>query len=792
METRSPPKFPPPPVFRGRVGVGAEIRAVVQLRATREEPPPYPSPGVPEEGIRVLVRVLLIVLLASSALGATSDLQDAWPFIHERDNFDQPCALDLRDLNEKVAGETGFVHLSADGNSFVRGDGTPIRFWPIVTSIYDKSSPDDLARHARFLAKMGVNMVRLHTEIYSVAKDSQIDDVNQQEIDAIWQSVAAFKAQGIYLTISPYWANAIYSSHWGIDGYYGTTDLWGLLFFNDRLQSAYKTWVKKLYTTPNPYTGIPLAQDPAVAIIQVQNEDSMFFWTMQNIKPEQKILLEEKFADWLAAKYGSLAKASDAWSGFSVDGDDFDHNRAGIMQIYQWTIPQSGPKEIRLEDQLQFFTDTERKFYSGMADYYRHDLGCRQLINGSNWITADPQRLGDVGRYADSSVDVLAINRYFTGIHSGYHTGYRVDSTDNFTNNPAVLDPADLPTNLKQVEGHPIIITESTWENPMDFQSEGPFMVAAYESLTGVAGYYWFAATAPEYDPNPFLTFIGGPGQHPFRKWTCSTPQIIGNFPAAALLYRKGYLQQGAPVVMEDRPLADLWQRKLPLIAETPTYDPNHTTSDRPAESGGKLAVDPLAYLVGPVRETFGSDPNQTHVADLSQFIDHDKKLIRAETGEIQLDYGTGMCTIDSPKAQGASGFFKNFGAIHLSTIDLSCNNDHASILVVSMDDKPLNESGKILVQIGTRVRPTGWIEDPADFTWMDKGTFHGFKIVRTGALPFMAAKADGTLTIRNATIKKAGWLFTTGYRGGDLPSTTANGQFQLKLPPDAMYVILE
>ena len=34
-------------------------------------------------------------------------------------------------------------------------------------------------------------------------------------------------------------------------------------------------------------TGLPLAKDSSVAIIQLQNEDSMLFWTMQGIKGAQ-------------------------------------------------------------------------------------------------------------------------------------------------------------------------------------------------------------------------------------------------------------------------------------------------------------------------------------------------------------------------------------------------------------------------------------------------------------------------------------------------------------------------
>ena len=55
------------------------------------------------------------------------------------------------------------------------------------------------------------------------------------------------------------------------------------------------------------------------------------------------------------------------------------------------------------------------------------------------------------------------------------------------------INPRELPTNLKQVVGHPMIVSESTWVSPLAYQSEGPFLTAAYQSLTGVDSYYWFS-----------------------------------------------------------------------------------------------------------------------------------------------------------------------------------------------------------------------------------------------------------------------------------------------------------
>lgn len=744
--------------------------------------------GVTLKAHAILAATLL--LACSAARAAEGDSGNTWAFIHPEDHFGANALLDLRDLNEPVAGQSGFVRLSADGG-FVRGDAAPIRFWACGSSQYTQSA-DELARHARFLAKIGVNMVRLHAQIGADGDVPQLTDVNQKEIDGIWRAVAAFRNAGIYVTISPYWALDRPAARWGIEGYERHTDLWGLLFFNETLQKGYKAWVTKLYTPKNPYTGIPLARDPAVAIVQIQNEDGMFFWTMDAIKPQQKRLLGRKFAAWLEARYGSLDAASDNWDGVGAAGDNFGGGDVGIMSVGQWTRPQHGGRRRRLTDQLEFFADTQREFYAQMVKFYRRDLGCRQLINASNWLTADAVHLNDVERYTDTAADVLAVNKYFSGTHEGKDTGWRIDPGDCFTNDFGVLNPRDLPTNLKQVSGHPMIVTESSWVSPLEDQNEGPFLTAAYESLSGVAGLYWYSATAEQYADDPRVGFVSVGDQHPLRKYSCSTPALMGNFPAAALLYRKGYLKRGEPVVVENRPLEDLWDRRLPVIAENRGFDPNRMSGDAGEQLEFGRGADPLAFLVGPVMVNYGGDSSRSFIADLSGLIDHDRKIITSDTGQIRLNYDIGLCTIDAPAAQGASGFLKKAGDVPLSTIDISSGNEQASVLVVSMDDRPLNVSREMLVQVGTPAHLSGWKTEPADFEGGDQRQYHGLKVVNVGRPPWMMDDADVTLTVRNPNLTRETVLDVSGYPQREVKLSSNGGVVKMRLPKNAMYVVLQ
>src|SRR3954471_3858982 len=84
-----------------------------------------------------------------------------WAFEVDDDEFSPKALFDLRGLNEKVAGEAGYVQRTPSGD-FSLGSGTPVRFWAVNTNGGPSPEPADIRKHARFLAKRGINMVRWH------------------------------------------------------------------------------------------------------------------------------------------------------------------------------------------------------------------------------------------------------------------------------------------------------------------------------------------------------------------------------------------------------------------------------------------------------------------------------------------------------------------------------------------------------------------------------------------------------------------------------------------------------
>ncbi|WP_372721506.1 hypothetical protein [Novipirellula sp.] len=699
-----------------------------------------------------------------------------WAFEPARDAFSPDSLLDLSGMNEKPAGAKGRVARSSDGESFVDGGGEPLRFWAVNTSVQHRDDIEAVREHARWLAKRGVNMVRHHGHL-APQRGAKLDDANTEDIEAAWRLVAAMKENGIYVTLSPYWAISVKPDPaWGLKDAEGD-NLTGLLFFDAKLQAAYKQWLKQLLTPPNPHTGIPLAQDPALAIFQIQNEDSLLFWTENAIQGEQRVELGRQFAVWLNAKHGSLDNAVRVWGGNArCNGDDFANGVVMPHQIWQLTQNHNGAMAKRLADQMAFYTERMRDFNLSIAKFLKQEIGYEGLINAGNWRTADQAKLLDAERYAYTANDVIGVNRYYTG---GNHTnptdnhraGYLISRGDLFDGTSALLQPWAFPLALRQVSGHPMIVSESAWVPPLRYQTEGPFLVAAYGAMTGVDIFYWFATDQIGFGP-------------PMEKWQLSTPAQIGMFPAAAMMFRQGYIRQGKPALLESRNLSDVFNRKPPLLPEEAGFDPNRDSRTQAvkAEAARQGTITPLAYLAGPVEVAF--DSGETRLADITSLIDTENQTVRSITGELNWNYGDGFCTLNSLKAQGAAGNLAAAGTISLDTLTLRCDNDYAAVLAVSMDGANLSESKQVLLQVGTVARPHGWKTEPAQ-------DGKSQRIVDLGSSPWNIENASAEVVLSNSVLRQATSLDANGIAIVDLPVLKNVDGLSLKLPPNALYILL-
>ena len=410
----------------------------------------------------------------------------------------------------------------------------------------------------------------------------------------------------------------------------------------------------------------------------------------------------------------------------------------------------------------------------------------RSLINAGNWKTASNERLNDAERWTYTAADVDAANVYTAGLHLGVYDGWAVVNGDKFTRQSVLHHPLALPVNLKQTAGRPMLVTEGGWIMPNGFGAEGPFLISAYSSLSGVAGYYWFTTGdegwAPPQSGNGYL-----PSQ---QKWSFADPDVLGTFPAAALAYRLGYLKRGTPVVEERRALQDLWTRKPPVLVEATSFDPNRDDAGLLARLGFASRPSALAFLVGPATVAFGAEVSSATVAPLKSTIEPDR--VRANTGELVWNSKLGICTVDAPRVQGVAAHFAQSPSHQLSDVRFTSSNAFGAALAVSMDGLPLNRSRRVLVQFGTQSRPTGWSEATARFSVPGQtAVIEGLTVTSFGRAPWQVDSAKLEVAITNPSLASATALDMNGMPTHQVALRRDGPQVAFRFPEATMYVLL-
>ena len=262
----------------------------------------------------------------------------------------------------------------------------------------------------------------------------------------------------------------------------------------------------------------------------------------------------------------------------------------------------------------------------------------------------------------------------------------------------------------------------------------------------------------------------------------------LGQFPAAALMYRQGYIDPAPDAVVEHRTLDELWQRKVPLIAEEGGFDPNRDSTPYARNSSDSI-VSPLAYLTGPVKVTYDS-VGKDQVVDLSQQMG--TGTVTSLGGALTWNYADGIARLDTPKAQGVSGFLGKTRTFALKDIEIVSDNVYAMVLVVSLDGLPLRDSRKVLIQTGTQGRPTGWVDKPATWTDPEGKAVTGREIAEHGTAPWLIADTKVTVHIANTALKRTTVLDANGMATRAAGISSSEGGITVALPHDSLYVVVE
>ena len=707
---------------------------------------------------------------ASSIVGAP----EWFAFEPKPDPFTKDSAIDLRSLNEPFAGAHGFIGVK-DGQFARLDDGQSVRFWAVNGPPHELKGAE-LRQCARKLAKYGVNLVRVHGGYF----DAQ-GELDPRRVAHALEIVEAMKAEGIYTHFSiyfPLWLKPKPETPW-LRGYDGTKNPFAALLFNRDFQAQYRKWWTSLLTTRSPTSGKALVAEPAVAALEIQNEDSFFFWTfaIDKLPDEQARLLEKLFGDWLVKRYGSLDAALTKWNGLKVKRDAPAEGRMSFRPL--WTM--FNEKTARDQDTARFLLEMQMNFYTETYAFLRQ-LGFKGVITASNWSTASPEVFGPLEKVSYTAGDFIDRHGYFSCNHKGANSEWSIREGHTYSDRSALRFDAESPGKPKQFvhpvmdphyAGKPSMISETTWNRPNRFRSEAPLYFAAYGALQASDAIVHFALDSSSWAVKPGFFM---------QPWTLMSPAMAGQFPASALIFRLGLIKPGSVLAEINLRQDDLLQLKgTPLPQDAALDELRLRDVPQGADLKPGQRLDPLLHYAGRAQVSFTREDAAIKVADLRPFIDHTAQTVVSSTRELKLDYGKGILVMNAAKAQGVSGNLKAAGPTETTDLVITSDLDLAHIVVVSLDNQPLQNSGRMLLQVMSEEQPTHY---------QTESLANGIKrIVRIGVDPWLVKTLRGSVRFKRSD---AAQLKVTTLDDNGYPLATATSAREIQLKPSTLYYLIQ
>ena len=223
------------------------------------------------------------------------------------------------------AGSLGFVNATEDGH--LKYNGERIRFWG-VNVCYGSAFPEkeDAPIVAAHLAKYGVNMVRFHhmdmmSEPRGIWTVDEADrTLSKKQLDKLDYFIFQLKKQGIFTNLNLL-VSRPFKKGSELDDDIEMVAEWkvraALGFFDEKIVSLQKKYATDLLLHKNPYTGNSYAQEPAVACIEINNENGMLHeflsGSFDRLPDYYGNELRARWRAWLSSHYTSVNQLREAW-----------------------------------------------------------------------------------------------------------------------------------------------------------------------------------------------------------------------------------------------------------------------------------------------------------------------------------------------------------------------------------------------------------------------------------------------------------------------------------------------
>ncbi|MBC7389392.1 MAG: carbohydrate binding domain-containing protein [Opitutaceae bacterium] len=568
--------------------------------------------------------------------------------------------VDWSSLLDAPAGKHGFA-IVKEGRIYFN-DGTPIRFWGtnlVAGKCFpEKKQADSLALR---LSKMGCNLLRLHhmdapwatPNIFGNKETTRF--LSNQSLDKLDYLISALKKKGIYVFLDL----LVHRDFLESDGVANKPpDLGGkqVGYFDEKLIQLQKEYIKQLLTHKNSYTGLAYKDEPAIVASEFINESSAFLHFQGDIvTPTYRESLEEKFI------------ADPQNSGKILARFELDYSSKLSPVLKQRTGDKGDVKES-----MKFLSGIEQKYYSTMSAHMR-SLGVKYLLSGSNF--PNPVL---VYQYDNTKMDLLTTNDYWDHpqVWKLNNEWEKIEIAP--INNTSILKNHKIgPINniaKYRWKDKPLIVTEYNMCFPNEYRLEGVPYLAAYSRLQGFDGMLQF-----HFDPE----VAGQEGKYSFA--INNMPDHLAQWVAAAPMFLGDYIKE-APSFVVDKVTEN-------QIFSLPSY------SD---------FIDILDYL--PLVTRVGKQSGEqagTPTESFKKYFDEASQTITSETKELSLNRKAGIIKINTAKVQGVIGALKD-SVFSFPAITISLKNPWASVIAVSKDKRPLNESKHYYLVVTTPVRTKG------------------------------------------------------------------------------------
>lgn len=676
----------------------------------------------------LLLAVTLAALFAMASIAApiaqhhSPEPGPDW-FAFQPKNAFEPGSIGLADWLHTPAGKHGYLRM--DGDRLVFEDGAPVKFWGTNHGNRGVAPEREEAdRRAAWYARYGINAIRLHKFTWPGPRrgigDPQFSTQFEEEaLDRMDYYMNQLRQRGIYYVWSHIFGHnpapgdrdrlLAYdeivrndSDSFLANSTYGVVNL-----FQD-LQDLNIELTVNLLQHRNPHTGLTYAEDPALAYIELQNEDNAWWTAGDHLQkmPTYKARLCRLFSDWLREKYGSEEALIEAWGEQGLDlwpelQSDESLAKSNIYphpdrRYYQPDDFANSPSPQRLADCARFLHERQQAFYDRFSAAIRA-TGYRGVIAGSCW-KADSGVPHYYNLYSDYLTGLIDRHNYYAGnghrLADGMSTGQMNSalSQDNL---------GLLGVGMNQVSGRPFALSEWIEKLPNLFIAEGCPIIAAYGmGLQGWDASFHFASS--QYG-------ISEAVEAP-NVYNTNNPTQISLFPALARMIYRGDIREAPPLSKRKVSVAELREGRIGFSESAQTQGDVNTLSG---------FVPPESLAVGKTLAEFTSEPLPTEPVDLSPYRDGD--WLRSATGQLAWNRsGQGYFTLDTPATKGVVGHAG--GEDHrLGEVTLSFDNPFAVVLLTSLDKTgTLDNARRALLTVVSQARNTG-MRYSEDFTVLEE-----------------------------------------------------------------------